>query len=140
MSSALITLGNYPLALEHTFKALTWVEKHGSINAKTWANLGIALCYREQGDYNNSLVYCRKSLAMTDAIQSANFDHGFIWSVVGSVYEKNNQLDSAILYARKAYEIHNDLSGILYTLGSAYSKKNFAKAPRKVSALFFFLP
>jgi len=133
ISMALITLGNYPLALDYAFKSLRWTEMHGSINSKSFANVAIAMCYREQGDYNSSLVYCRKVLAMSDTIQSANFDHASIWGVVGSVYEKNNQPDSGILYARKAYELQNDWSGLLYTLGSAYSKKN-----NYDSAMFFY--
>jgi len=133
MSNALITLGNYPLALDYAFKALAWIEKYGSNGNISVANIGIAMCYREQGDYNSSLVYCRKSLAMSDTIQSANFDHASIWSVVGSVYEKNNQPDSAILYGKKAYELNNDWSGILYVLGSAYSKKN-----NNDSAMFYY--
>jgi hypothetical protein len=55
---------------------LEWIEKHVSndkIGYLSYANINIALCYREQGDYNSSLVYCRKSLAMSDTIQSAEF-------------------------------------------------------------------
>jgi signal transduction histidine kinase len=133
MSSALTTLGNYPLALEYGFKVLEWTEKHGSIGRISYANINIAMCYREQGDYNRSLVYCRKSLAMSDTIKSANFDHASIWGIVGSVYEKNNQPDSAIMYAKKTYELHNDWSGNLSVLGSAYSKKN-----NYDSAIFYY--
>ena len=133
MSNALVTLGNYPLALDYAFKSLSWVEKHGSITAKSFANIIIAGCYREQGDYNSSLLYCRKVLAMSDTITSTDFDHASIWSVVGSVYEKNNQLDSAILYTKKAYALQDDWSGILYVLGSAYSKKH-----NYDSAMFYY--
>jgi two-component system, NtrC family, sensor kinase len=133
MSSALITLGNYPLALDYAFKALPWTEKYGSNADKSYANIGIAMCYREQGDFNTSLVYCRTSLALSDTIHSANFHHASIWGIVGSVYEKNNQPDSAILYGKKAYELNNDWSGILYVLGSAYSKKN-----NYDSAMFYY--
>jgi len=133
MSQALVTLGNYPLALDYALKALPWAEKYGSNTAITYANIGIAMCYREQGDYNSSLAYCRKTLAMSDTIQSVKFDHASIWGIVGSVYEKNNQPDSGIIYAKKAYELHNDWSGILYVLGSAYSKKN-----NYDSAMFYY--
>ena len=133
MSRALTTLGNYPLALDYAFKALAWIEKYGSNGNISFANIDIAMCYREQGDYNSSLVYCRKSLAISDTIQSANFRHASIWSIVGSVYEKNNQPDSAILYGKKAYGLKNDWSGILYVLGSAYSKKN-----NNDSAMFYY--
>jgi signal transduction histidine kinase len=70
---------------------------------------------------------------MSDTIQAADFDHASIWGVVGSVYGKNNQPDSAILYAKKAYEWGNDGSGTLYVLGSAYSKKN-----NYDSAMFYY--
>ena len=133
MSSALVTLGNYPLALDYAFKALPWAEKYGSTLDLTYANLGLAMVYREQGDYSTSLAYCRKTLALSDTIQSADFHHASIWGVVGSVYEKNNQPDSAILYAKKSYEFGNDGSGTLYVLGSAYSKKN-----NYDSAMFYY--
>jgi two-component system NtrC family sensor kinase len=133
MSRALTTLGNYPLALDYAFKALRWTEKYGSVGYISYANAGIAMCYREQGDYNASLVYCRKSLALSDTIQSANFDHASIWGIVAAVFEKNNQPDSGILYAKKAYKLHDDWSGTLYVLGSAYSKKN-----NYDSAMFYY--
>ena len=133
MSSTLLTLGNYPLALEYGFKALEWAEKYGSIQDIIFGNLSIAMSYREQGDYEKSLVYCRKSLAMSDTIQTAGFDHASIWGVVGSVYEKNNQPDSAIKYVKKAQELHINWSGNLYVLGSAYAKKH-----NYDSAMFYY--
>jgi len=133
MSSTLLTLGNYPLALDYGFKALEWAEKYGSIQDIIFGNLSIAMSYREQGDYEKSLVYCRKSLAMSDTIQTAGFDHASIWGVVGSVYEKNNQPDSAIKYVKKAQELHINWSGNLYVLGSAYAKKH-----NYDSAMFYY--
>jgi len=133
MSSTLLTLGNYPLALDYGFKALEWAEKYGSIQDIIFGNLSIAMSYREQGDYEKSLVYCRKSLAMSDTIQTAGFDHASIWGVVGSVYEKNNQPDSAIKYVKKAHELHINWSGNLYVLGSAYTKKH-----NYDSAMFYY--
>ena len=47
-----------------------------------------------------------------------------IWGTIASVYEKNNQYDSAILYASKSYKIDKKWSGLLYVLGSAYTKKH----------------
>jgi len=133
MSSALITLGNYPLALDYAFKALQWAEKSGSASDQSYANLGIAMCYREQGDYNSSLAYCRKALAIASTIQSADFDHATVLGVTASVYEKNNQPDSAVAFGKKAYELHDLGSGLRYVLGSAYSKRGSYD-----SAMFYF--
>ena len=43
--------------------------------------------------------------------------------ILSSIYEKGNQLDLAIKYGEKAYEVRKNWSGVLYPLGNAYSKK-----------------
>jgi hypothetical protein len=58
----------------------------------------------------------------TNSTNAINF-HARQLGAIGSIYERNNQLDSAIKYAEKAYLVHKNLSGLLYVLGSAYAKK-----------------
>ena len=51
--------------------------------------------------------------------------HGDFEGVAGmlsSVYERNNQLDSALFYGQRAYDKHNDWSGILTVLGTTHAK------------------
>jgi len=131
MSMALITLGNYPLALDYGYKALAWKDKNHPTDGMVFSLANIAMCYREQGDYNGSLIYFRKALALANTIQIR--DQSIIWGMTSSAYEKNDQPDSAIMYAKKAYEIRKNWSGILYVLGSAFAKKSLYD-----SAMFYF--
>ncbi|HMG91048.1 MAG TPA: ATP-binding protein [Chryseolinea sp.] len=131
ISGALTTLGNYPLALEYAFKSLSFAEQKGNIHGIAFSNMNIGMCYRELGDYKNSLIYYRKALALSKGLDL--YDLGTIWGTIASVYEKNNQYDSAILYATKSYKIDNKWSGLLFVLGSAYAKKK-----EYDSAMYFY--
>jgi len=131
MSMALITLGNYPLALDYGYKALAWKDKNHPTDGMVFSLANIAMCYREQGDYNRSLIYFRRALTLANTIQLR--DQSTIWGMASSAYEKNDQPDSAIMYAKKAYEIQKKWSGILYVLGSAFAKKSLYD-----SAMFYF--
>jgi len=128
---ALTTLGNYPLALEYAFKTLSLAEQRDSNWAMAFSNLNVAMCYRELGDYQNALIYCRRALARSTGM--GLYGRYNIWGTVASVYEKNNQYDSAILYARKSYKIDSKWSGLLYVLGSAYTKMH-----EYDSAMYFY--
>ncbi len=128
---ALTTLGNYPLALEYAFKTLSLAEQRDSNWAIAFSNLNVAMCYRELGDYQNALIYCRRALARSEGM--GDYGRYNLWGTVASVYEKNNQYDSAIFYARKSYKIDKKWSGLLYELGSAYTQKH-----EYDSAMYFY--
>jgi len=129
MCRALTTSGNFPLALEYGFKALTLYER---LNAKQdmiglYGDIGI--CYREQGDYNSALKYGRKSVQLAEANPVDTLQLTAMEGMLGSIYEKSQQPDSAIKYAEAAYKFQKQWSGLLYELGSAYAQKgDYAKA------------
>jgi two-component system NtrC family sensor kinase len=121
LASALITLGNYSAALNLSYKSLAIFKKLndtlGIIN--TLATLG--LCYRDQGDYKPAIQYLREDIRLRE-LKYHNNDSMFLGGMLSSVYERDNQLDSALLYAQKAYSVRKDWSGLLVVLGAIHSK------------------
>ena len=122
MSSALTTLGNYPLALDYAFKCLSLAEKQPDSSYLPPSYGGFILPYRELGDYKNSLAYCLKGLHCAESMR-VPIDNIF-WGVFASVYDRDNQPDSAIKYGIKAYHVNSNWSGIPVILGNSYLKKN----------------
>ncbi|HUZ59919.1 MAG TPA: ATP-binding protein [Hanamia sp.] len=120
MCAAFTTLGNYSRALDNAFKSLVFYEKTNDGQNLQFTNQLIAGCYRDLGDYNNSLVYFNKALKL------AGKDTGAIAMVsglIGSVYQRNNQPDSAILFLKKSYEILSNRTFVNVELGNSYAKK-----------------
>jgi two-component system NtrC family sensor kinase len=130
LCGALTTKGNYPLALEYGFKARSGFEKLR--DTLRMASPLLVICFRDKGDYSKALEYMYSRIKLideyyakrneTNSTDAINF-HARQLGAIGSIYERNNQLDSAIKYAEKAYLVHKNLSGLLYVLGSAYAKK-----------------
>ena len=126
---ALTTLGNYPLALEYGYRTLSFYEKQKDTGQIAYAFSDIGMCYREQGDYNNALKNCLQAVKLGESSHMEIIYLSTLWGILGSIYEKNNQVDSAIKYAEKAYQTDKNWSGLLYVLGSSYAKKgHYTKA------------
>lgn len=120
MCAALTTLGNYSRALDNAFKSLVFFEKthNGKIG---FANQLIGDCYRDLGDYGNSLTYFNKTLKLAGKNTRRIAE---VSGEIGSVYQRNNQPDSAILFLNKAYEILSNETFINVELGNSYAKKD----------------
>ena len=58
----------------------------------------IAGCYRDMGDYNNSLVYLNRALKLAEKNTG---EIAMVSGLICSVYQRNNQPDSAILFLKK---------------------------------------
>jgi two-component system, NtrC family, sensor kinase len=119
-SIALSVTGNYSQALNLALNALRITEN--SENQRPLFGIYTYLCliYRDQGDFNNARSYAFKELA--------NYNNSKIaLGHVGSVYEKFNNLDSALFYINKAYEIENKTNSkwtlLPNTMGNIYVKK-----------------
>ncbi|HZY37214.1 MAG TPA: ATP-binding protein [Mucilaginibacter sp.] len=117
-------LGNYPQALDYGFKALSLYKKLNNIVGCIYQNSTLALCYRDQGDYKTSMVYVHNALNLAAINHIPDNKVLGLFGEICSVYEKNNQLDSALFYAIKSSE-HR--SGVLYVFGSIYAKKGDEK-------------
>jgi len=134
LCESLAILGNHPLALEHSFRALALAEKSGDTLKLCFGNGNLAACYYHMGDYNTSIKYARLVLDMMD-----DDDSYWMWAQMTKAFHSVGQPDSAILYAKKAYEIIKDIdflyakSVISPLLGNAYAGKASYD-----SALFYY--
>ena len=86
------------------------------------------MCFREQGDCDNAIRYALKAHTLATLFFSkpkraksplVQIRIKNIEGVLSSVYEKANQLDSAIKYGENAYEVRKDWSGVLYVPDNA---------------------
>ena len=122
--------GNYPLALDHSFKALSLAKK---INPSSvpWTTSLVSYCYYYLGEYNTFLKYTLECSKFDLA-----FDVPFAWRDLSMAYHSLNQPDSAMLYAKKAYEkLKGSLTegNVSNVLGDAYAGKAYYD-----SALFLY--
>jgi tetratricopeptide (TPR) repeat protein len=134
LSSSAILLGNYPLAIDHAFKALSLAKKMNP-SAVGAAYALLTYSYYFHGEYTTSLKYIQEGVR-----SSPPGDAPFGWRDMSLVYHSMNQPDSAMLYAKKAYEklkgiitetgMAGNISGVL---ADAYSGKAIYD-----SALFFY--
>ncbi len=98
MSAALTTIGNYYRALDNGFKALTYLEKTSDKINTAFANQLIAGCYRDMGDYSNSLQYYYRALKLAE---NNPYGTAMVSGLLGAVYQRNDQPDSAIFFLSK---------------------------------------
>lgn len=124
LCESLAILGNHPLSLEHSFKALALAKKLGDTLKLCYANGNLASCYYYMGDYNTSIKYALEVLKIMDSD-----DNYWMWVQMSKAFHSMGQADSAILYAKKAYDRIKGMdfvyakSVISPVLGNAYSGK-----------------
>jgi signal transduction histidine kinase len=130
---ASILVGNYPLELEYAFKALSLSKKLNNPRITGFGNGMLSDCYYNLGEYDTSLSYWREVMKIIEQWFPAEMYVS--WGNLSSIYEGMNQPDSAMLYAKKAYEkIKEDQSlnkywhprqvSLTYTcLGNAFAGK-----------------
>jgi two-component system NtrC family sensor kinase len=112
--------GNYSLALDHGFKALSLAKKIDP-SSIPWANSQITSCYFQLGEYNTCLQYILEYRNLW-----AELEQPYGWRDLAQVYQSLNQPDSAMLYAKKAYEVlkSSEAEGnVSNVLGDAYAAK-----------------
>ncbi len=91
------------------------------------SNLGMCVTYRDQGNFENAIYYAYKCKNASESLGST--EKSSVMIHIGSVYEKFNYLDSALLYAQSAYKIQKAINGkrmwgaLAYVLGNVYAKK-----------------
>lgn len=125
LGEAVAVSGNFTSALEIKLKALKLAEKTGNDVFIGDAYMNLAGFYFYQGDYIQSILYTKKSFSFPSSYaQQQELLNGFL----GEAFFKLNQLDSALFYIQKAYQL--DLSGDwhwsvpYYILGGIHSKQN----------------
>ena len=102
LNGALIFTGNYPLELEYCFKAFELSKKIDDPEVIGMANGMLSDYYYNLGDYNTSLSYWQEVLRIVE--QSFPGETCGIWANLSRIYNGMQQPDSALLYAKKAYE------------------------------------
>ena len=130
LAISLIISGNYPLALDHSFKTLSLAKKIDPLYVP-WAFSLVSWCYYYLGEYNTCLRYTREAFKL---VQPWELPYG--WRDLALVFHRLNQPDSALLYAKKSYERLKGApaeGNISHVLGDAYAGKSIYD-----SALFFY--
>jgi len=133
--AALSVTGNYPLSIDYLLKGLHIEEKLKThrITDVSYAKpllqifyYDLSEAYRDEGDYENALSYYNKSKMFPS--NSADDLRESLMNL-SIIYEKFNQLDSAILYGKKAYYVDIKMNGkgdrapIYITLGNVYIRR-----------------
>ena len=113
-------LGNFPSALDFGFKALAIFENLHDTTQIVWTNVQLMNCYAQQEDYEQALVYGYNAKKLFRLSQPDSNQISVVLGVMSSIYEKKNQLDSALYYAQKAFAWDKSWSGIFQNLGEIY--------------------
>lgn len=121
LSIALTTIGNYANSLDFGYKSLALFKKLNDTTGIIYVNLDLATCYRELEDYKRAIELYREGARLLD------LRHQYIaarWAraLLGFVYERNNQLDSALYLVQQYYEDEKEWGGSLTVLGTIHAK------------------
>lgn len=103
INKSLYILGNYALELDYAFKAYPLGKKLNDPYTIGWANGMIGDCYFNLGEYDSSIRYYREILKSAE--QSSIIDLFSLYSALVPVFINLHQYDSALLYAKKGYEL-----------------------------------
>ena len=98
--------GNYPRALEAALNLQKVAEQQKDLRisgAGAWYFIG--LLNREMGDYPNAIVQFHKAILSQQHAGQPMQEIFFAFSQLGILYLQLNQLDSALLYAKKGYTL-----------------------------------
>jgi len=108
MSEALGTKGNFSKSLEMSFKALQLAEKSGNKRKISSALIFAGNAYFYSGDYQNALMYYNKGKAN---MEKSQIPIKYLFGFIGESYFHLNQLDSALGYIRKSYDLDKKDTG-----------------------------
>jgi signal transduction histidine kinase len=99
---ASILVGNYPLELEYAFKAFSLSKKLNTPRISGFGNGALSDCYYNLGEYDSSLNYWQEVIKIIE--QWFPEELYVAWANLSRIYGGMNEPDSAMLYAKKAYE------------------------------------
>jgi tetratricopeptide (TPR) repeat protein len=128
LSFCLWVMGNFNEALQAALRSLYQYEELKDYPRIGYSYLALANIYRETGDYKKGLQEANKAMRIYDSIQ---FPQKVAYAVTGSIYERAGQLDSALKYIQKAYELDIILNSgkwgwLVHVLGNIHAKiKNY---------------
>ena len=119
---SLANLGNYVGALDIGFKALALAEDTRKAGWIIHSDIVLLNCYREQEDYREALKYGYNAEKLLAHPYPKTGTATVALGLLSSVLERNNQLDSALYFAEKSYELTNGFSEIYGILGNIHGK------------------
>jgi tetratricopeptide (TPR) repeat protein len=116
--------GNFNESLRFGLDALQEYEELQDHKRIAYTYLSLANVYREIGDYKRGLLEAYKGIRIHDSI---HFSQKVAYAVIGSIYERQGRLDSALKYLQKAYELDivenkGRWGWLLYGLGNIHHK------------------
>ena len=116
------TLNNYKQALNYDSIGLALF-----IRMKDTAGIGFILTrmgniYGELHDLKNSLLFYHKALNIMTSFSDTTHLIIYFYAGISGIYEQNNQLDSALYYAKKAYQLNPDYGYGLQKMAIAYAR------------------
>lgn len=139
-------IGDFPQTLSYIQEGLKLVEKHKNWIMTARAYNDIGMVYFDEGDYDNALSNCKKAKSIIEQKWNMHFEkdlytagdltgdtivnYNYIISGLSEIYEKKNQLDSALKYVQFLKDQTIQLNGkmdwsiIPYYFGNIYRKKN----------------
>jgi tetratricopeptide (TPR) repeat protein len=118
-------MGQYSKALNAALESLRIYEISGDKKDMSNAYRAMASIYRDQGDYANAIGYAYKCKAIADTIYPT-----IIYTIIASIYEKFNRLDSALAYINRANEsdhaqnANGSYGYIPFVYGNIYAKQS----------------
>ena len=110
LSRSFWIMGNFYKGIESASASFRAAEELHDTTFLISATMAFCANYRDQGDYINALKYAYQGKRIGDSL-GINTNPG-IPGHIASVYERYNQLDSALIYGQKAYEIYLAGKGI----------------------------
>jgi len=119
---SLTNLGNFTSALDFGFKALKLSKNLNDTFLLIYSYNGLMESYAMQEDYNEALVYGYKAKTLFTSPYSDTLQASIVLGILAFVYEKINQLDSALYYAEKSYSLDKWWSRTYKTLGKIHDK------------------
>lgn len=112
--------GNYSKAVEYYSQSLKVAEKSNNLYNISIALENISLAWYDNKDYNLSLAYSKKALAVKQAGLYPKEQVPTSWLIIGDNYRELQQYDSAKKYYDNAIEGYKE-SGDQSGLGTAYN-------------------
>jgi|GEM_PF-754237 len=124
---------NYSEAAEIGFSAIDEMKRVKDTANLAWLYIDMLVCYRDMADYPTALEYGYKTLELGKTFQLDSLRRSLCMGLMGSVYERENKLDSAYMFSQAALDINVNWSGVMLTIGIVHQKRN-----NPDSALFYF--
>lgn len=116
------TLNNYKQALNYDSMALALCARTKDTEGTGSILTSIGNIYSALHDPKKRLLYYHKALDIMTAFSDTMHLILFFYAGISGIYEQNNQLDSALYYAKKAYQLNPDYGYGLEKMAVAYAR------------------